>query len=230
MKILFFIAITVGSFLGATITANAQTSVNLEKLSDKNKHAFLLKFINEIELTPEVRIASIPANVVEEKLVLVLVEEVATNGSNITIEKCSTLQFKYAMMTDREVESCTNTTLYSFIDEWWATRYHYGGTDKSGIDCSAFVSKVLTAVYGLTTPRTAAAQYNASEKIITENLKEGDLVFFNTRGGVSHVGLYLGNNYFVHSSVSAGVTISCLTDNYYSKKFIGGGRIHGENL
>jgi lipoprotein Spr len=48
--------------------------------------------------------------------------------------------------------------------------------------------------------------------------------FFNTRGGVSHVGVYLGNNYFVHSSVHDGVTISSLDDNYYHSKFICGGR------
>jgi lipoprotein Spr len=59
-------------------------------------------------------------------------------------------------------------------------------------------------------------------------LLEGDLVFFNTRGGVSHVGVYLGEGYFTHSSSSAGVTISSLDDNYYSKKYIGGGRV-GDN-
>jgi cell wall-associated NlpC family hydrolase len=51
------------------------------------------------------------------------------------------------------------------------------------------------------------------------------LVFFNTSGGVSHVGLYLGNNYFVHSSLNGGVTISSLKEDYYSRKFISGGRI-----
>jgi len=57
---------------------------------------------------------------------------------------------------------------------------------------------------------------------------EGDLVFFNTRGGVSHVGVYLGDGYFVHSSSSAGVTINSLNESYYSRKFIGGGRIENE--
>jgi lipoprotein Spr len=61
--------------------------------------------------------------------------------------------------------------------------------------------------------------------VANEDLQEGDLVFFNTRGGISHVGLYLGNNYFVHSSTSGGVTISSLTDDYYSKKFLSGGRV-----
>ena len=83
----------------------------------------------------------------------------------------------------------------------------------------------MTNVYGVNLDRTAREQFRQCEKIANEDLKEGDLVFFNTRGGVSHVGFYLGNNYFVHSSVHTGVTISSLTDDYYSKKFISGGRI-----
>jgi lipoprotein Spr len=60
-------------------------------------------------------------------------------------------------------------------------------------------------------------------------LKEGDLVFFNTRGGVSHVGVYLDNDYFAQAS-SHGVTISSLDDHYYSKRFICGGRVVQDKL
>ncbi len=116
--------------------------------------------------------------------------------------------------------------LYSFIEEWWATRYRYGGTTKNGVDCSAYVGTLVNEVYGFEVPRTARAQYSICEKINKEDLQEGDLVFFNTTGGVSHVGLYLGDGYFTHSSCSHGVTISNLEEKYYSKKFIGGGRIN----
>jgi cell wall-associated NlpC family hydrolase len=80
-------------------------------------------------------------------------------------------------------------------------------------------------VYGLSVPRTAKEQYHNCERIAADDLVEGDLVFFNTRRGVSHVGLYLGDKYFAHSSVHNGVTISSLKDEYYGKKFITGGRI-----
>jgi lipoprotein Spr len=78
-------------------------------------------------------------------------------------------------------------------------------------------------------PRTAREQYEATEHISKNELKEGDLVFFNTRGGVSHVGVYLDNDYFVQAS-SHGVTISNLDDHYYSKRFICGGRVVQDKL
>ena len=140
-------------------------------------------------------------------------------------ELCSSIQFKYAQLLNRDVELISNKSLFSFIDEWWATRYRYGGTSKKGIDCSSYTSHLLNEVFGLILPRTAREQYAACTKLNREDLLEGDLVFFNTRGGVSHVGVYLGEGYFTHSSCSSGVTISNLDDKYYSKKFIGGGRV-----
>lgn len=140
-------------------------------------------------------------------------------------EFCSSIQFKYAQILNKDVEQVTNKLLFSFIDDWWSTRYRFGGTTKKGIDCSSYTSHLLSEVFGLVLPRTAREQYAICSKINKDDLLEGDLVFFNTRGGVSHVGVYLGDGYFTHSSCSSGVTISNLSDNYYSKKFIGGGRV-----
>ncbi len=143
-------------------------------------------------------------------------------------ELCSTIQFKYAQILNKDVELVTNKSLFSFIDEWWATRYRYGGTSKKGIDCSSYTGQLLNEVFGFVLPRTAREQYAISSRVNRDDLLEGDLVFFNTRGGVSHVGVYLGDGYFTHSSSSAGVTINNLNESYYSRKYIGGGRI-GDN-
>ena len=226
MKNLFFVAVATGFFTATSFITIAQTSVHLEKVKGKSVPAVVLKFIEGIEITPDIISEKLPAiNIVEES------NSLSVNTSNINlaagdIEKCSSTQFKYAMMMNMEVEMLANTSLYSFIDEWWGTRYRYGGSDKNGIDCSSFTCKLMTQIYNLTLPRTASEQFRLTERITTDNLKEGDLVFFNTRGSVSHVGLYLGDNYFVHSSVHLGVVISSLTDNYYGRKFIGGGRFN----
>ncbi|MBC8035065.1 MAG: C40 family peptidase [Chitinophagaceae bacterium] len=145
-------------------------------------------------------------------------------GSSVT-ESLTPIQFKYGILMDATVEELTNVKLLEIIDEWYGARYRYGGTTKSGIDCSAFAGTLMLGVFGSSLPRTAREQYAATQRISKDELREGDLVFFNTSGGISHVGIYLNNNKFVHASTSAGVMISDLNDQYYLRKYIGAGRI-----
>jgi hypothetical protein len=227
MKHLFFAVVAFGLLLGTSQLVNAQANVNLERLSAKNKPAASPKFIDNIEINPLTASTAATEKEVlyaEEISVITAAAKSNTPASLSAIENCSSLQFKYALLMDTEVESISNLPLYDFIDNWWGTRYRYGGRDRSGIDCSAFCGKLMSDIYGISMERTAREQFRQCEKIANEDLKEGDLVFFNTRGGISHVGFYLSNNYFVHSSVHSGVTISSLTDDYYGKKFICGGR------
>ncbi len=143
-----------------------------------------------------------------------------------TIEEANYLQFKYGIITNIEVERLTNIPLLQKIDEWWGTRYCIGGQTKECTDCSGFSSNIFNDVYNVQLPRTASDQYNACDKINIEDLKEGDLVFFHTYSrGISHVGVYIGNNKFVHASTSEGVTISDLTDNYWKPRFMVAGRV-----
>ncbi len=152
-----------------------------------------------------------------------------SKGTASLIEKLTSLQFKYAMVLNVEVESLKNLTLLGFIDDWFGTRYRMGGNSKSGIDCSGLTSMLFGAVYGLVIPRTAREQYKATVHVKKDELQEGDLVFFHTtRRGVSHVGLYLANDYFLQASSTQGVTISSLDDDYYSKHFICGGRVEND--
>ncbi len=232
MKHLFVVAVATGIFTGTSFKARAQASINLEKLAAKPKGASP-RFINSIEITPSGQPSDgeyfskedIPSPAVTALAKSETPKEHSLSANSVAIEKCNTLQFKYAMLMDVEVETLNNAALLNFMEEWWATRYRYGGTDKAGIDCSSFTGRLQQDVYNNTMPRTARDQFQVCEKVETENLQQGDLVFFNTRGGVSHVGVYLGNNYFVHSSTHSGVTINSLTDTYYSKKYIGGGRV-----
>ncbi len=142
------------------------------------------------------------------------------------IESASMLQLKYAVAMEASVELLTNIALLQVIDKWWGTKYCLGGNTDSCIDCSGFTQAVLKEVYRQSLPRTAQEQYDMSEKIGLEELREGDLVFFNTGGrDISHVGVYLLNNKFVHAATSGGVMISDLNDAYWQPRFRGAGRV-----
>ncbi|MCB0695809.1 MAG: C40 family peptidase [Chitinophagaceae bacterium] len=133
---------------------------------------------------------------------------------------------KYATMIGLVPKAMSNYILYKFIDDWYGVKYSYGGTDKSGIDCSAFVQKLYEEVFCTELVRTSRDQFHSCKMVWDiDNLIEGDLVFFRTRGKrISHVGIYLANNFFVHAS-SSGVMISNITESYWSKRFAGAGKI-----
>lgn len=105
-------------------------------------------------------------------------------------------------------------------EKWIGTKYKWGGTDKNGIDCSAFVQTVYRDALNIPLPRVSRQQYNKSYKIDKTTLEIGDLVFFRKRGKVFHVGIIKeidGNNIkFIHSSSSRGVTISNLNKGYWN--------------
>ena len=140
-------------------------------------------------------------------------------------ENLSALQIKYAVLLSTPAEEVKNAKMFEFIDDWYGTPYRLGGTTKKGVDCSAFSQFLFASVYGLSIPRTAKEQYNLTNRISRTQLKEGDLIFFNTNGGISHVGVYLQNNKFVHASTSGGVMISDIFDEYWARKFVGVGRL-----
>jgi cell wall-associated NlpC family hydrolase len=144
------------------------------------------------------------------------------------VEVNASVMFKYAILLDVPVEEITNFRLIEFIESWYGTRYRYGGNDKSGVDCSGFSKEFISFLFSFTVPRTSSEQYKTSKRIKKSELQEGDLVFFYTRGrrnGVSHVGIYLRNNKFVHASTSNGVVINDLDDEYYARNFAGAGRV-----
>jgi len=141
------------------------------------------------------------------------------------IEYIPPVVFRYAVLLDIEVEKLTNKKLIEYVHQWWAVPYRIGGNSKEGIDCSSFVQGLTNEAFGISLPRTSREQADYCKEIAKQDLKEGDLVFFAAGRSISHVGMYISNNKFVHASTSMGVVISDLDEAYWSKRFVKAGRL-----
>ncbi|AHK20553.1 bifunctional murein DD-endopeptidase/murein LD-carboxypeptidase [Yersinia similis] len=108
---------------------------------------------------------------------------------------------------------------------WKGVRYRLGGSSKRGIDCSAFVQTTFREQFGMDLPRSTSQQQDLGKKVQRTKLRPGDLVLFRAGSTGRHVGIYLGNDKFVHASTSAGVTISNLNDDYWNKRYRDGRRV-----
>jgi murein DD-endopeptidase / murein LD-carboxypeptidase len=201
--------------LGASTPALAQKMSNSGGSSSRTEFKFLDDIVVGVDAPAEV----LPVKSFRNSIATPIYN--LTSAAGGAIEKASSLQFKFSLLLNTEVELIRNTNLFNLIDEWLGTPYRYGGSNKKGIDCSAFVQLMYAGLFGVALPRTAREQFGATEKISKDELQEGDLVFFNTRGGVSHVGFYLQNNKFVHAASSGGVMVSDLNEEYWDKRFIG---------
>jgi len=187
-----------------------------------------IEFLDNISVKPGRVYMKKASDALEAEPVLVRSEASNKMPDNLTdVEKANWLQLKYSIQMDIAVEEMNNIPLLQKIDEWWGTPYLYGGSSKRGVDCSYFTLDVMNAIYNTNLKRTAAEQYTQSEKIDWTDLKEGDLIFFKTDASrsITHVGIYMTNNKFVHASTSQGVTISDLSEPYWQKRLYSLGRV-----
>ncbi len=103
--------------------------------------------------------------------------------------------------------------------EWQGTRYKMGGLSKKGVDCSGFVYLTFKERFGIHIPRSTKLQAETGTQVKRSHLRVGDLVFFKTARKVRHVGIYMGDNAFLHASTSRGVMISKLDNPYWDKHY-----------
>ncbi len=166
----------------------------------------------------------------EKNLAMPEMEEEEEDGGIVTEEA-------WAEIERRKQESASLLGNWSTPDEpkllvkvamgFLGAPYRLGGYSVTGVDCSGFVKKIYQ-VFNIDLPRTAAEQSHVGLRVSRSELVEGDLLFFNTRRKLGHVGIYIGNNEFVHaSSRKRGVRVDNLSMPYYDKRFVRAVRLKG---
>lgn len=148
----------------------------------------------------------------------------AVNDKNGLLLQASQDEFE-AMVRNVDIKS----KIMDQYADWKGVRYRLGGETKKGIDCSAFVQRTFREQFGMDLPRSTYEQEDMGKKIQRAKLRPGDLVLFRAGSTGRHVGIYLGNDKFVHASTSSGVTISSLSDNYWDKRYREGRRLLGRS-
>lgn len=137
----------------------------------------------------------------------------------------SDLKF-HSKKSGMSLDGTENKDLMTAINEWMGVPYKWGGCGKDGVDCSCFVQAIYRDVYGINLSRTSSSMFNndlvPADK---EDLREGDIISFKMKDNrISHIGIYLKNNKFVHVSRKKGVMISSLSRPYFQKRFYSAGR------
>ncbi len=126
-----------------------------------------------------------------------------------------------------DIFSNDDIPLFMEAASWIGTPYLHAGYEKSGTDCSGLSYAIFKKLYGKTLDRRSDGQflYNCYQ-IPRNELRAGDLVFFNiNKGRISHVGIYLKDNKFIHASSYRGVVVNDLDENYYKRYFYAAGRV-----
>lgn len=131
---------------------------------------------------------------------------------------------EYARILKMPLTGKESPALIREVSSWVGTPYVFGGITPRGADCSGFVLTVYQKIYGLQLPRTTQRMAQHARRVSRNNLQEGHLVFFRTEPRrISHVGIYLGQGYFIHVSSSKGVMVNHLDEPYYARTFAYGG-------
>jgi len=125
-------------------------------------------------------------------------------------------------------------TFFNDVIHYFGTRYRSGGQTPAGFDCSGFVRFMYDKAFNMHLPHSSQEMSSLGNKVAKDELQPGDLVFFQTRGRhINHVGIFIGNDTFIHSSLSKGITEDKLKQGYFDKSFAGAVRllnVPGETL
>ena len=153
--------------------------------------------------------------------------EIASKTVADTTKKQTTAKTEAASKTKKQTKPASKpTNLEKYAKEWLGAKYVYGAASKKKTDCSGYVMQVYKDFYNIALDHNAQRIYDDGRgySIRRTKLQEGDLVFFGNFWKISHVGIYLKGNRFIHASTSKGVVITSMDDNYWSSKYKGARR------
>jgi lipoprotein Spr/probable lipoprotein NlpC len=132
----------------------------------------------------------------------------------------------YAQKLGVKLNGNEDLNLLESMVSWKGTPYRYGGNTKKGTDCSGFVTSVYKEVYGKQLQRSSKDIVKDVKYISKNEMKAGDILFFKINGkSISHVGIYIADNKFIHASTKSGVVVNDLSQEYYQKSFYKAGRV-----
>ena len=153
--------------------------------------------------------------------------EIASKTVADTTKKQTSAKTEAASKTKKQAKPASKpTNLEKYAKEWLGAKYVYGAASKKKTDCSGYVMQVYKGFYNIALDHNAQRIYDDGRgySIRRTKLHEGDLVFFGNFWKISHVGIYLKGNRFIHASTSKGVVITSMDDNYWSSKYKGARR------
>ncbi len=143
-------------------------------------------------------------------------------GLNPQNSQQQTLQTSKETPQDTEIDdkqAALLEKLHAEYKKWENTPYRYGSTGQSGTDCSGFVQAMYKKAFAIDLPRDSSNQVLKGTEVSTSQLQAGDLVFFKINPHLRHVGIYIGNNSFIHSSTKSGVMISNMGMSYWKSRY-----------
>jgi cell wall-associated NlpC family hydrolase len=150
-----------------------------------------------------------------------LLDSIATRARDSSAEDTAALNFG-----SEEQPGTPANELVQTARRYTGVRYRWAGMSSRGMDCSGFIARVLRH-HGVRAPHNSAQLFALGRPVSYEELQPGDLLFFQTsRRGISHVGMYIGDNQFIHASSGAGrVVTTSLRDPYYARRLKGARRL-----
>lgn len=231
-------AITVAALL-FVITISLNSDLILKGSAHKRNESSY-QAVNEKEYPVRNSITAPKQAKAEEKKENVKVSKVNESKKTVSTKSKSTASNSKTSGTKKAVAAAKKTApqsrggrkaslpannIIDYAKQFLGVKYVFGGASPSGFDCSGFTMYVFKKV-GINLPHSAKAQYAMGTPVSRDNLIPGDLVFFETyKKGISHVGIYIGDNKFIEASSSRGIAITSMSNSYYTPRYIGAVRI-----